>query len=80
MLGSPNLSLAGLDCSIGHQLSRFQAFESCLRETMAFCAVIRARFGVRVPALNLGGGHAVAYADGDDDFAVARSPAGTPRT
>ena len=71
VLASPNLTLAGLDCSIGHQLSRFQAFESCLRETMAFCAVIRARLGVSVPALNLGGGHAVAYADGDHDFAVA---------
>jgi diaminopimelate decarboxylase len=71
VLASPNLVLAGLDCSIGHQLSRFQAFESCLRETMAFCAVIRARHGVSVPALNLGGGHAVAYADGDDGFAVA---------
>ena len=68
---SRNLVLAGLDCSIGHQLSRFQAFESCLRETMAFCAVIRARLGVTVPAVNLGGGHAVAYAEGDDEFAVA---------
>ena len=71
VLACPNLVLAGLDCSIGHQLSRFQAFESCLRETMAFCAVIRARFGISVPALNLGGGHAVAYADGDDGFALA---------
>ena len=71
VLASPNLVPAGLDCSIGHQLSRFQAFESCLRETMAFCAVIRARFGASVPALNLGGGHAVAYAEGDDGFAVA---------
>ncbi|GIF22988.1 diaminopimelate decarboxylase [Actinoplanes tereljensis] len=71
VLDAPNLVLAGLDCSIGHQLSRFQAFESCLRETMAFGAVIRARFGVTVPALNLGGGHAVAYADGDHEFAVS---------
>jgi diaminopimelate decarboxylase len=71
VLANPDLVLAGLDCSIGHQLSRFQVFESCLRETMAFAAVIRARFGVTVPALNLGGGHAVAYADGDDGFAVA---------
>ncbi|GAA2624819.1 diaminopimelate decarboxylase family protein [Paractinoplanes durhamensis] len=71
VLASPSLVPAGLDCSIGHQLSRFQAFESCLRETMAFAAVIRARLGVTVPALNLGGGHAVPYADGDDEFAVS---------
>jgi diaminopimelate decarboxylase len=67
---SPNLLLAGLDCSLGHQLSRFQAFEGCLREAMAFCSVVRSRCGVAVPALNLGGGHAVAYADGDDGFAL----------
>jgi diaminopimelate decarboxylase len=67
---SPNLVLAGLDCSLGHQLSRFQTFEGCLREAMAFCAVVRSRCGVTVPALNLGGGHAVAYADGDDGFAL----------
>ena len=67
---SPNLVLAGLDCSIGHQLSRFRAFEACLREAMAFCAVIQARRGPVVPRLNLGGGHAVAYTGGDDGFAV----------
>jgi diaminopimelate decarboxylase len=70
ILASPNLSLAGLDCSVGHQLSRFQAFERCLREAMAFCAVVRSRCGVPVSALNLGGGHAVAYADGDEAFAL----------
>ncbi|MBB4693068.1 diaminopimelate decarboxylase family protein [Paractinoplanes abujensis] len=71
VLQSPNLVLAGLDCSIGHQLSRFGTFESCLREAMGFCAVVQARYGAGVPALNLGGGHAVAYAGGDDGFAVA---------
>ncbi|WP_250033655.1 diaminopimelate decarboxylase family protein [Paractinoplanes maris] len=71
VLTSENLVLAGLDCSIGHQLSRFVAFETCLREAMGFCAVIWARYRVTVPALNLGGGHAVSYADGDDGFAVA---------
>jgi diaminopimelate decarboxylase len=70
LLSSPDLVLVGLDCSIGHQLSRFQAYERCLREAMAFCAVLRSRTGVSVPALNLGGGHAVAYAQGDDGFAL----------
>ena len=70
LLSSPNLLLAGLDCSIGHQLSRFQAYESCLREAMAFGAVLRSRTGVSLPALNLGGGHAVAYAEGDFGFAL----------
>jgi diaminopimelate decarboxylase len=71
VLASPNLLLAGLDCSIGHQISRFQAYEGCLREAMAFCAVLRSRTGASVPALNLGGGHAIAYAEGDDGFALS---------
>jgi diaminopimelate decarboxylase len=71
VLAAPNLVLAGLDCSIGHQLSRFHTFEASLREAMAFCAVVHARCGAAVPVLNLGGGHAVRYAAGDDDFAVA---------
>ncbi|MCO8278057.1 hypothetical protein M1L60_46560 [Actinoplanes sp. TRM 88003] len=76
----PKRRSAGLDCSIGHQLSRFGAFETCLREAMGSCAVIRARYRTTVPALNLGGGHAVAYADGDDGFAVAaRLPGAPPR-
>ncbi|GAA2534862.1 diaminopimelate decarboxylase family protein [Winogradskya humida] len=70
VLASPNLVLAGLDCSLGHQLSRFQAFEAALREAVAFCAVLGARFRVGVPALNLGGGHAVAYAKRDSGFAL----------
>ena len=50
-----------------HQISRFHVFEACLREAMAFCAVIRSRTGISVLALNLGGGHA----EGDDGFALA---------
>ncbi|MGX6604004.1 diaminopimelate decarboxylase family protein [Micromonosporaceae bacterium Da 78-11] len=71
VLAAPNLQLAGLDCSLGHQLSRFGAFERCLREAMAFCSVIRSRLGVPVLAINLGGGHAVAYRDDDTGFAPA---------
>lgn len=64
---APNLVPAGLDCSIGHQLSRFHAFEACVREAVGFAA----RLGATVPAINLGGGHAVAYTDRDDGFALA---------
>ncbi|WP_306205189.1 diaminopimelate decarboxylase family protein [Actinoplanes sp. RD1] len=71
VLHSRNLRLAGLDCSLGHQLSRFQAYEACVREAVAFCAVARARTGADVRTLNLGGGHAVAYSGHDSAFAVA---------
>lgn len=79
VLASPNLVLAGLDCSVGHQLSRFGAFEGCLREALAFCAVIRSRLGVTIAAVNLGGGHAVAYTDGDAGFAHAAFGRGCER-
>ncbi|MEU8820167.1 hypothetical protein [Actinoplanes sp. NPDC048796] len=65
-----NLDLAGLDCDCGHQLSRFQPFESSVREVLGFATVVRSRYGVTVPAVNLGGGHAASYRCGDDGFAV----------
>lgn len=71
ILAHPNLELTGLDCSIGHQLSRFGTFESCLREAMAFRAVVHARSRIALGTLNLGGGHAVAYTSADDGFALA---------
>ncbi|GAB7045853.1 hypothetical protein JCM9534A_09790 [Catenuloplanes indicus JCM 9534] len=71
VVDAPTLVLAGLDCAIGHQLSRFRVFEACLREAMAFAAVLRSRLHVPVPAVNLGGGHAVACAGRDTDFALA---------
>ena len=67
---APHLVLAGLDCAVGHQLSRFGAYEACLREAVAFCAVLRSRRRIVVPMINLGGGHAVAYQSSDDDLAV----------
>ncbi|MEV6348325.1 hypothetical protein [Actinoplanes sp. NPDC051851] len=70
LLAADGAVLAGLDCSLGHQISRFHQFEAALREAMGFAAVVRARTGAVLSALNLGGGHAVAYHDGDDEFAV----------
>ncbi|MBB2941201.1 diaminopimelate decarboxylase [Actinoplanes lutulentus] len=67
---SSTLTLTGLDCSLGHQIARFGAYERCLREAIAFMAVIRARRGFRVPMINLGGGHAVPYRDGEDELAL----------
>ncbi|MEV4347275.1 hypothetical protein AB0J83_22690 [Actinoplanes sp. NPDC049596] len=67
---APMLDLAGLDCDCGHQLSRFQPFESSVREVLGFATVVRSRYGITVPAVNLGGGHAATYRCGDDGFAV----------
>ncbi|BBH67379.1 hypothetical protein ACTI_40640 [Actinoplanes sp. OR16] len=70
VLRSPALRFDGLDCSLGHQLARFGSYERCLREAIAFMAVIRARRGFVVPMINLGGGHAVPYRDGEDGLAL----------
>jgi diaminopimelate decarboxylase len=64
------LVLDGLDCSLGHQLARFGGYERCLREAIAFLAVVRARRGFSIPMINLGGGHAVPYRDGEDGLAL----------
>ncbi|WP_433294257.1 diaminopimelate decarboxylase family protein [Actinoplanes sp. CA-030573] len=70
VLAAPNLVFEGLDCPAGHEISRFGRYEAVVREVLASAAVIAARHRVPVPRIELGGGHAVAYAPGDNGFAV----------
>ncbi|MGC4805064.1 diaminopimelate decarboxylase family protein [Micromonospora sp. DT233] len=65
------LTLVGLDCSVGHQENRFGVYEEELRRIVDFLAAMRDRHGTELTRLNLGGGHAVAYAGGDLGFALA---------
>ncbi|MEV4517469.1 diaminopimelate decarboxylase [Dactylosporangium sp. NPDC049525] len=64
------LRLAGFDCSVGHQVSRFSVYEREVRRLVEFCAAMHSRHGVDVTRLNLGGGHAVAYSGADLGFAL----------
>ncbi|MEU7875942.1 diaminopimelate decarboxylase [Dactylosporangium sp. NPDC049140] len=57
----PGLRLAGFDCSLGHQLSRFSLYEREIGRLCEFAAAMRRAHGVEPEQLNLGGGHAVAY-------------------
>ncbi|MGX7673733.1 diaminopimelate decarboxylase family protein [Plantactinospora sp. DSM 117369] len=66
----PGLTLVGLDCSVGHQVSRFSIYEREVRRVVEFLAAVRARHGIELTALNLGGGHAVAYNTGDPTLAL----------
>jgi diaminopimelate decarboxylase len=66
----PGLTLVGLDCSVGHQVSRFSVYEREVRRIMEFLATLRARHGIELTELNLGGGHAVAYHSGDPSLAL----------
>ncbi|GAA1658800.1 diaminopimelate decarboxylase family protein [Actinoplanes couchii] len=70
VLAAGNLRLAGVDCSLGHRLARFGTFEQCLREAIAFSAVIRARHGVSIGLINLGGGQALSCRDGGEGIPV----------
>lgn len=64
------LQLVGVDCSVGHQMSRFQVYEREVRRVTEFLAMVRARHGLVLTEVNLGGGHAVAYSEGDYELAL----------
>jgi diaminopimelate decarboxylase len=64
----PSLELAGLHCHLGSQITSVEVFAEAARRLIALMAWIRDEFGVVVPELDLGGGHAVGYRDGEPDF------------
>ncbi|EXG81138.1 diaminopimelate decarboxylase [Cryptosporangium arvum] len=76
VLGQHALALTGVHCHIGSQVSRFGGYERALSQLVTFLAWIRDERAARGlpeqgPAeLDLGGGHAVPYRHGDDDFAI----------
>jgi diaminopimelate decarboxylase len=70
VIGQPSLELVGLDYFLGCQVARFGGYEYALRHLVQVAAHLSHRFGLRVGELNLGGGFAVPYRDGDGGFAV----------
>jgi diaminopimelate decarboxylase len=70
ILGQRGLELVGLDFFLGSQVVRFGGYESVLRRLVQMLAHVRDRYGVVLAELNLGGGFAVPYRDGDSDFPV----------
>ncbi|MEY9859358.1 diaminopimelate decarboxylase [Catenulispora sp. GAS73] len=64
----PALELAGLHCHLGSQITSVDVFAEAARRLIALMAWIRDEYRVTVPELDLGGGHAVGYRDGDPDF------------
>ncbi len=71
VLAHPELELAGLHCHLGSQLTELTAFETAARRLIGLMAATRDRTGVVLTELNLGGGHAVPYVDGDEGFDLA---------
>jgi diaminopimelate decarboxylase len=71
VLAHPELELVGLHCHLGSQLTDMTAYEVAARKLLGLMAAMRARHGLLLTELNLGGGHAVAYVPGDEDFDLA---------
>jgi diaminopimelate decarboxylase len=71
VLSHPALSLTGLHCHIGSQITRVAAFEEAARRLVGLLARIRDEHGLVPPLLNVGGGHAVPYRPGDGEFDLA---------
>ncbi len=65
------LTLAGLHCRIGSQITDPTLFGEAIGRMIAMMADIRACHGVIVPELNVGGGQGVPYVSGDPELDLA---------
>ncbi|OCB21164.1 diaminopimelate decarboxylase [Mycobacterium intracellulare] len=68
VLAHPILDLVGLHCHIGSQVSDAALYGEAIRRMVAAMADIRARHGVILTELNIGGGHAIPYVPGDREL------------
>nr|WP_042177594.1 diaminopimelate decarboxylase [Kibdelosporangium sp. MJ126-NF4]CEL12701.1 Diaminopimelate decarboxylase [Kibdelosporangium sp. MJ126-NF4] len=71
VLAQPGLRLDGLHCHIGSQISTVASFELAARRMVEFAGAIRDRHGIVLKSLDLGGGHAVPYLPGQQEFDLA---------
>ncbi|UXA05846.1 diaminopimelate decarboxylase [Mycobacterium sp. SMC-2] len=68
VLAHPILDLVGLHCHIGSQVTDPALYGEATHRLVAAMADIRARHGVILTELNLGGGHAIPYVPGDPEL------------
>jgi diaminopimelate decarboxylase len=68
VLTHPELEFVGLHSHLGSQITHLSAFEVAARRLIGLMADVRERHGLALAELNLGGGHAVPYVAGDEDF------------
>ena len=67
-LDQPLLYLAGLQCHIGSQVTDASLYGEAIRQMVPLMAEVRARHGVKLTELNIGGGHGVPYVSGDPEL------------
>jgi diaminopimelate decarboxylase len=67
-LDQPLLDLVGLQCHIGSQVTDASLYGEAIRQMVPMMAEVRARHGVVLTELNIGGGHGVPYVSGDPEL------------
>jgi len=67
-LQKEHLILDGLHCHVGSQIFDIDPFADAADIMIAFLARMQAKFGVRLPVLNIGGGFGVRYTEDDPDI------------
>ena len=70
VLAHPILDLVGLHCHIGSQVTDAALYGEAIRRMIAAMADVRARHGVILTELNIGGGHGIPYVAGDSELDV----------
>ncbi|MCV7399658.1 diaminopimelate decarboxylase [Mycobacterium fragae] len=70
VLAQPNLRLIGLHCHIGSQVTDPAHYGEAIRRMIAVMADIRARHGVILTELNIGGGHGIPYLAGGPELDI----------
>lgn len=68
VLAHPILDLVGLHCHIGSQVNDPTLYGEAIRRMIAAMADVRARHGVILTELNIGGGHAIPYVADDREL------------
>ncbi len=71
ILDQPLLYLVGLHCHIGSQVSDASLYGEAIRQMVPLMADVRARHGVVLTELNIGGGQGVPYVSGDPELDLA---------
>jgi diaminopimelate decarboxylase len=70
VLSHPTLDLIGLHCHLGSQVTDAAVYGEAIRRLIAAMADIRARHGVILTQLNIGGGHGVPYLADDPELNI----------
>lgn len=71
VIRQPMLELIGFHCHLGSQICDPDHYGEAVRRLIAEMARVERQYGITLPELDLGGGHAVAYRCGDPEMDVA---------